>query len=199
MDIWHNRQISVGWDNIIVNAVQLEKNRWMEGKSCKAIASERGEDPIDMVCDLLAEENLAVTMISFYGSDSVLEKVLSHPHATVGSDGIYGGKPHPRLYGAYPRFIEDFVREKQIFSLPEAIHKITGFPATILGISDRGVIKERNWADLVLFDSAAIRDTATYEDPEHYPEGIAYVFVNGELVLAQGRITGHFPGKVLRK
>jgi N-acyl-D-amino-acid deacylase len=199
LDVWHNRQISVGWENIIVNAVQLEKNRWMEGKSCEAIASELGKNPIDMVCDLLAEENLAVTMISFYGSDDVLEKVLSHPHATVGSDGIYGGKPHPRLFGAYPRFIEQYVRIKEVFALPEAIRKITGFPAAILGLTDRGVIEEGCWADLVIFDSDRIRDAATYEDPEHYPEGISYVFVNGELVLEQGRMTGHYPGTVLRK
>jgi N-acyl-D-amino-acid deacylase len=171
----------------------------MEGKSCEAIATERGENPIDMVCHLLAEENLAVTMISFYGSDAVLEKVLSHPHATVGSDGIYGGKPHPRLYGAYPRFIEQFVRKKEVFPLPEAIRKITSFPAKILGITDRGVIQEGNWADLVLFESSTIRDKATYEDPEHYPEGISFVFVNGELVLDKGGATGNYPGKVLRK
>jgi N-acyl-D-amino-acid deacylase len=199
LDIWHNRQISVGWDNIIVNAVQLEKNRWMEGKSCETIASAVGENPIDMVCSLLAEENLAVTMISFYGSNSVLEKVLSHPHATVGSDGIYGGKPHPRLYGAYPRFIEDFVRDKQIFTLPEAIYKITSFPAAILGITDRGVLKDGNWADIVLFNPDTIKDTGTYEDPVHFPEGIPYVFVNGDLVIDQGRLTDRFTGKVLRK
>jgi N-acyl-D-amino-acid deacylase len=171
----------------------------MEGKSCEAISLELGKNPIDMVCDVLAEENLAVTMISFYGSDAILEKVLSHGHATVGSDGIYGGRPHPRLYGAYPRFVAEFVREKKIFALPEAICKITSFPATILDISDRGVLKEGNWADIVLFDPDTITDTATYEDPERYPEGISYVFVNGQLVVKQGQLTGEFPGKVLRK
>jgi len=199
LDVWHNRQISVGWDNIIVNAVHLEKNRWMEGKSCEAIAEALGKTPIDSVCDVLAEENLAVTMISFYGSDAVLEKVLSHSRATVGSDGIYGGKPHPRLYGAYPRFIGVFVREKKTFNLPEAIFKITGFPAGILGLSDRGMLKEGYWADIVLFDMDTINDTATYEDPEHYPEGIPNVFVNGSLVVENSRLTGEYPGKVLRK
>lgn len=199
LDVWHNRQISVGWKNIIVTAVQLERNRWMEGKSCEAIAKELGMNPIDMVCDLLAEEELAVTMITFYGSDEVLEKVLAHSHATVGTDGIYGGRPHPRLYGTYPRFIKMFVREKSMFTLPEAIRKVTSFPAQILGISDRGILREGNWADIVLFDPETIGDTATYEEPESYPQGIQYVFVNGKLVVDQQNVTRSLPGRVLRK
>jgi len=199
LDVWHNREISVGWENIIVTAVQLEKNHWMEGKSCKAIARELGMNPIDMVCDLLSEEKLAVTMISFYGSDEVLERVLAHSHATVGSDGIYGGRPHPRLYGTYPRFIEMFVREKKMFTLPEAISKVTSLPAQILGISDRGILKKGNWADIVLFYPETIGDTATYEEPKSYPEGIQYVFVNGKLVIDQQSVTGNLPGRVLRK
>jgi N-acyl-D-amino-acid deacylase len=199
LDVWHNRQISVGWKNIIVSAVQLERNRWMEGKSCEAIAKELGMNPIDMVCDLLAEEELAVTMITFYGSDEVLEKILAHSHATVGSDGIYGGRPHPRLYGTYPRFIKMFVREKSMFTQPEAIRKVTSFPAQILGISDRGILREGNWADIVLFDPETIGDTSTYEEPESYPQGIQYVFVNGKLVVDQQNVTSSLPGRVLRK
>jgi N-acyl-D-amino-acid deacylase len=199
LDVWHNRQISVGWENIIINAVHLEKNRWMQGKSCQAVADKLQKNPIDMVCDLLAEERMAVTMISFYGSEEVLDKVLTHSQATVGSDGIYGGRPHPRLYGTYPRFIQRYVREKKMLRLPDAIRKITASPAQILGLSDRGVIKEGYWADIVLFDPEKISDTATYESPENYPVGIFYVFVNGKLVVDQGRVTGAHPGRVLRK
>ena len=169
--VWNNRQISVGWENIIVTAVQHDAHRWMEGQSCRAIAGKLGQDPIDMVCDLLAEENLAVTMITFYGSEAVMARVLAHPRAGVGSDGIYGGRPHPRLYGAFPRFIKHFVRDNGLLSLPEAIRKITGLPAQILGIADRGVIREGAWADLVLFDPETIGDTATYEDPQRHPRG----------------------------
>lgn len=199
LDVWHNRQISVGWENIWVTAVHLDKNRWMEGKSCQAIADAQGKNPIDAVCDLLAEEKLAVTMISFYGSDEILKKVLSHPQATIGSDGIYGGKTHPRLYGTYPKFLKEYVREQKVFSLPEAIRKITSFPASILGIGDRGLLKEGHWADVVLFDPATIADNATYEEPERYPTGIPYVFVNGETVVDPSGYTGGLPGKVLRK
>lgn len=199
LDVWHNRQISVGWDNIIVTAVRLDHNRWTEGLSCQAIADRQGKDPVDAVCDLLAEERLAVTMISFYGSEEVLEKVLTHPRATVGSDGIYGGRPHPRLYGTYPRYLRRYVREKKVFSLEEALRRITSFPASILGLIDRGTVKEGYWADLVLFDPHTIGDRATYEEPELYPEGISSVFVNGVEVVNQQGTTGELPGKVLRK
>lgn len=199
LDVWHNRQISVGWENIWVTAVHKDSNRWMEGKSCQAIADAQGKNPIDAVCDVLADEKLAVTMISFYGSEDVLKKVLSHPNATLGSDGIYGGKTHPRLYGSYPKFIKEYVREKKILTLPEAIRKITAFPAEILGIPDRGLLKEGYWADVVLFDPDKIADTATYENPVSYPVGLPYVFVNGTMVVEDSRYTGKLPGKVLRK
>ncbi|MDR1731547.1 MAG: D-aminoacylase [Synergistaceae bacterium] len=199
LDVWHNRQISVGWDKILVTAVQLEKNRWMEGQSCQAIADAQGKNPIDAVCDLLAEEKLAVTMISFYGSDEVLQKVLSHPQATVGSDGIYGGRPHPRLYGTYPKFLKEFALTKHVFTLPEAVRRVTSFPASILGLKDRGVLKEGNQADVVLFDPRRLADTATYDEPERYPEGIPWVFVNGEMVVDESGYTGKTPGKVLRR
>ena len=199
LDVWNNRSISVGWSKIYVSAVKSEKNRWMEGTSCAELASTRDQDPIDFVCDLLAEENLAVTMISFYGSDQVLEKVLRHPRATVGSDGIFGGRPHPRLYGAYPRFLKKFVNKERLMSLTEAIHKITGFPAGILGLEGRGLLKEGYWADLVLLDPSRIADTSTYEQPEQYPEGIPYVMVNGQLVVDGSESTGSLPGRALRK
>jgi N-acyl-D-amino-acid deacylase len=170
----------------------------MEGLSCQAIADKLGKNPIDMTMDLLAEEKLAVTMISFYGSDEILEKVIGHPHGTVGSDGIYGGKPHPRLYGAYPCYFRRFVREKPLFSIEEAVRKVTSFPASILGLKDRGQIKENFWADLVVFDPDTISDRSTYDDPEQYPEGISYVIVNGEVVVEKGKATSNLPGKVLR-
>jgi len=199
LDVWNNRSISVGWAKIVVSAVSSEKNRWMEGRDCADLADTVGKEPLDFVCDLLAEENLAVTMISFYGSERVLEKVLSHAQATVGSDGIYGGRPHPRLYGTYPRFLKEFVRVKKMMSLPEAVHKCTGFPAEILGLKERGILKEGYWADVVLFDPERVADTATYDEPEQYPEGLPYVFVNGDLVVDQGMFTGKLSGRALRE
>jgi N-acyl-D-amino-acid deacylase len=199
LDVWNNRSISVGWSNIVISAVSSEGNRWMEGRDCADLAHACGKDPLDFVCDLLAEENLAVTMISFYGSEHVLEKVLCHPQGTVASDGIFGGRPHPRLYGTYPRFLKEFVRVRGLLDLVEAIHKITAFPAGILGLDDRGTLREGAWADIVLLDPEQVADTATYEEPEQYPEGVPYVFVNGELVVDRGLFTGSLPGRALRK
>ncbi len=199
LDVWNNRSISVGWSKIVVSAVNSEENRWMEGRDVADLAQTCGRDPLDFVCDLLAEENLAVTMISHYGSEHVLEKVLGHPQATVGSDGIYGGRPHPRLYSAYPRYLKEFVRVRKIFDLPEAIRKVTSFPAAILGLKDRGILREGAWADIVLLDPERVADKATYDEPEKYPEGIPYVLVNGELVVDQGAFTGKLPGRTLRK
>jgi N-acyl-D-amino-acid deacylase len=199
LDVWNNRSISVGWSKVIVSAVASDKNRWMEGKSCAELADINGVHPIDFICDLLAEENLAVTMISFYGSEEVLDKVLGHSQATVGSDGIFGGRPHPRLYGTYPRFLNQYVNVKKRMSLPEAIRKVTGFPASILGLESRGLLKEGYWADIVLLDPVAVASRATYEDPIRYPEGIPYVMVNGELVVKGGKATRRLPGQALRK
>ena len=199
LDVWNNRQISVGWENIVVTAVQSERNRWVQGLSCMEIAERLGKNPVDAVCDLLAEERLAVTMISFYGSDDVLEKILTSPRASVGSDGIYGGRPHPRLYGTFPKFLRDFCLDSKKLSLEEGVKKITSFPAKILGIPDRGILAEGFWADMVLFHPSSLRDKGTYEEPEQFPEGIHSVFVNGVRVVDEKGTTGKLPGKVLRR
>jgi N-acyl-D-amino-acid deacylase len=198
LEVWNNRSISVGWDKIYVSGVTQEKNRWMEGKHCAELASACGQDPIDFVCELLAEEELAVTMISFYGSDKVMDKVLSHPNATVGSDGVFLGRPHPRLYGTFPRYLQLYVREKGTMTLAEAVRKITSSPAEILGLKDRGLLREGFWADVVLLDPTRVADRATYEDPKQYPAGIPFVFVNGQPVVEHGQYTGGLLGQVLR-
>ncbi len=199
LDVWHNRSLSIGWQNIIISAVNSEKNRWMEGRSCEDLAKVSNKNPIDFVCDLLAEENLAVTMISHYGSEEVLEKVLRHPHATVGTDGIFGGQPHPRLYGTFPRFIHEFVNAKKMLTLTEAIRKITSFPAGILGLNRRGIVKEGYWADLVIFDPSSFVDTATYDNPRAYSKGLLFVLVNGQIVVDGKGLTKNLPGHVLNK
>ena len=103
------------------------------------------------------------------------------------------------MYGAFPRFLKEFVQSKRMMSLPEAIRKVSGFPAQILGLKDRGFLKEGYWADVVLFDAERVADRSTYEEPERYPAGIPYVFVNGKLVVERGKTTGNLPGRALRK
>ena len=118
----------------------------------------------------------------------------------VGSDGIpTGGKPHPRLYGTFPRVLGLYARKEGLFSLETAIHRMTGLPATKFRLEDRGFVREGAFADLVIFDPARVLDIATYEDPRRHPEGIHHVFVNGTAVVREGEHTGARPGRALRR
>ena len=109
------------------------------------------------------------------------------------------GTPHPGAYGAYPRILGRYVREEKVLSLEEAIRRMTGLPAARLGFSERGILREGAWADLVIFDANTVRDRATHTAPRQRPEGIHYVLINGEPVVDQGRYTGKIVGQVLRK
>ncbi len=120
-------------------------------------------------------------------------------HASDGATIEYGkAKPHPRSYGTYPRVLGRYVREEKVVSLEEAIRKMTTLPAQRLNLQDRGALKEGMWADIVLFDPETVIDRATWTNPHQYPDGIPYVFVNGELVIMHGKWAGTHPGKVLR-
>lgn len=196
---WEHDPSTVGWENILVSGVTLEKNYWMQGRSIADLAAQTGMDEVSLVCDLLAEERLAVTAIFFYGSEDVLEKVLAHPLGCVGSDGVHLGRPHPRLYGSFPRFIEQFALRKKIISLQEAVRKVTSLPAEILGLKKRGRLQEGWYADIVLFDPEKLRAPLNYQEPENYTEGIVHVLVNGRWVLRDGVYKGDLAGEVLRK
>jgi N-acyl-D-amino-acid deacylase len=127
--------------------------------------------------------------------------VMRHPSTMIGSDGLptLEGKPHPRLYGTFARVLGRYAREQKLFSLSEAIHRMTGFPAHKFGFADRGTLEAGKKADLVLFDPNAIIDCGTFEDPHRPPKGIAAVYVNGELVVKGGKPTGTRAGMVLRR
>lgn len=139
-------------------------------------------------------------------SENDIETALKFPWTSIGSDagtaltpggGDALGLPHPRSYGNFPRVIARFVREKHTLMLPDAIRKMTSWPATRMRIADRGLIREGMWADAVVFDYDKIQDRSTYEQPDLSPEGIDYVLVNGHVVVDHGRPTGARPGKVI--
>ncbi len=181
LQVWHNRAISVGWENIVVSWVQSEDNSSFIGMSMEEISRETQKDPVDAVCDLLLAEQLQVTMISHYGSEENLSSIYRHPASVVATDGIYGGRPHPRLWGSYPRFFSRYVAEEGTLTLPEAVRKTTSAPARILGLTDRGTIKAGQRADLVVFDLDEVADRATYQNPEMPSVGIKKVMVKGSV------------------
>jgi dihydroorotase/N-acyl-D-amino-acid deacylase len=114
-------------------------------------------------------------------------------------DGLLGQEhPHPRAYGTFPRILRKYVREEHALTLEDAIRKFTSLPAEQMRLTDRGVLKQGMWADLVIFDPKTIQDLATYEKPNQLAQGMTYVLVNGVPVIAEGTMTGALPGRVLR-
>jgi N-acyl-D-amino-acid deacylase len=126
---------------------------------------------------------------------------MKYPLTAHASDGgiraLNVGKPHPRNYGTFPRILKTYVREKGILSFEEAIRKMTSLPAKRLDLKERGRIKEGYYADITIVDPVRVSDTATWENPHQYPEGIPYVLVNGKLVVENSKIKGVFPGMVI--
>ncbi len=194
-----------GWERIVVATVKTDANKRFEGKSIAAIAQERNVDEVCAIIDLCNEERGAVNVLLFYIDDQDVKAVMRHPLSMFGSDGkalktegpLAAGKPHPRNFGAYPRVLAKYVREEKTLSLPEAVRKMTSFPAEKFSIEGRGLLKTGRFADITVFDPLAVRDAATFEDPKRYPVGIPHVVVNGKVVLRDSELTGALPGKVL--
>jgi N-acyl-D-amino-acid deacylase len=196
---WDNWVDTCTWDGIVVSAVKTEANRFVEGKSVAEIAKTIGKSPIDTVCDLLIAEENAVTMVVFYGNEEDVKEIMRSEYMALCSDGIVGGKPHPRVYGTCARFLGKYVREEKVLTLPQAVKRMTSFPAQRLSLHDRGLIREGMIADIVIFDPEMILDRGTYAEPNQYPVGIEYVLVNGKVAVEEGKLTGIRAGKALRR
>jgi N-acyl-D-amino-acid deacylase len=192
-----------------LDRVQFALVRWMpelEGKTLKYWCEMKGLEPtVENGADLVIEAQLnGGASCVFHAMDQGdVERIMQHPMTMIGSDGRLvkpgQGHPHPRWYGSFPRILGRYVREKQILTLEEAIYKMTGLSASSLGLTDRGTIKEGNYADLTLFDPATVIDKSTFEDPHQYPEGIAFVLVNGKVAVDDGEFQDKRSGQVLRK
>ncbi|HKY33967.1 MAG TPA: amidohydrolase family protein [Candidatus Polarisedimenticolia bacterium] len=204
----HNLVRAVGWDAITVGSVVSSQGRRYEGMSLVELGRARGASPFDAVCDLMLEERGKVSQIIHgisgeEGSEGGLEAILAHGQAAVCTDANdYGrGRPHPAAYGAFPRVLGRYVRERRVLSLQEAVHKMTGRPAGLLGLHDRGVVRRGAWADLVVFDAETIGSEATCAAPRRPASGIRWVLVNGEVACASGEPPpGARPsGRILRR
>ncbi len=204
-DSWFPKELilpfmTIGLSRLVV--VSSVKNRHeYEGMTLAAISRKRRQSLYDTMLDLLIEEELAVAAIAHVMSEKDVETVMKHPQTMIGSDGFpqREGKPHPRSYGTYPRVIEHYVRDRGLFSLETAIHKMTGMVARKLGIADRGELRVGARADVLVLDAANMHDRATYADPRRHPTGLAHVFVDGAWTVRDGVHTGARGGRVLEK
>ena len=195
------------WDTIMISEVTLEKNRRYEGLRVSQAARLARAEPVDFLLDMLREERNNVDAIYFAMSEDNLREILRKPYVMIGSDAgcrdHYGplskGRPHPRGFGTFARVLGHFVRDEKLFDLPTAIRKMTWDPCRRLGLQDRGLLRPGFAADVVLFDPTRIKDTATYEEPIKYPEGVEMVLVNGVATVEGGQHTGARAGRMVRR
>jgi N-acyl-D-amino-acid deacylase len=200
---WDSRSGVRDWTDILVSDCQPRPD--LLGKNIAEIAAAEGQDPLETVFDLIVVSEGQVACVWFTQLEENVQTLMRHPLVVVGSDGsslkpqgVLGQrKVHPRNYGTFPRVLGHYVREEKVLSLEEAVKKMTSVTAARFGLTDRGVVREGAWADLVLFDAETVIDRATFTDPHRYPEGIPYVVVNGIVVIDQGQHTGALPGRVL--
>ena len=186
-------------NNWLTNFTRPE-NRAYDGRLLTDIAETRGQDPADALFDLLVEENLGISTVGLGTNPQTLPAFVSHPAGMIASDAIlFGEYPNPRSYGCFPVVLAEFVRAERHLRLPEAIRKMTSFPAQRLGLPDRGLLRDGFKADVVVFNPETVKALATKEDPRQYPVGIEYVIVNGRVVIDGGENTGALPGRALRR
>ena len=205
---WNNEWQQVkGPESFILSAVQNRKLIPLQGKSIAEIAKLWNKDPIDTVFDILIEDE-AFTMVGMFMMDepdvalALRQGWVSICNDSQGSalDGVLGREhPHPRAFGTFPRILRKYVREEKLLTLEDAIRKFTSLPAGRMRFADRGVLKAGMWADVVVFDPEAVRDLATFDEPNQLSEGMRFVLVNGVPVIEEGKMTNALPGKVLTR
>lgn len=202
----HNLVEATGWDNVWIISVGSETNRPHEGKSVARLAKELGKHPFDVAADLILEERGRVLALYIGVSGDLeeewaLRQIVQHPNAAIETDAfsLGHGRPNPALIGAFPRILGQYVREQRLLTIEQAIYKMTGLSAARLGLAERGVLREGNWADVTVFDANTVGDHSTYLDPEQPPSGIEYVIINGTIVLEDGEVDMTVsPGRVVR-
>ncbi|HEY7451645.1 MAG TPA: D-aminoacylase [Candidatus Limnocylindria bacterium] len=187
------------WADVRMGAFASAENQRWEGHTVAEASEALGQDPVDVLCDLLLAEDLRLNQVTPGPWSETLPHFVSHPVGMVGTDSTFIGlKPSPRTYGSYPRILGQFVRDERRLSLEEAIRKMTSAPAARLGLRERGLLRDGYAADVVVFDPERVRSNATYDQPRRFPEGIQHVLVNGVPVVEGGRHTGALPGRALR-
>lgn len=203
---WDNFWKWSGPEGIVIPDIPSGKHPEYLGKNLSQAAGLRNHtdqvseaDAVEFAFDLLLAERMGVGMISFSQSEEVVCKIMQQPYVNVCTDGLLGGKPHPRAYGTYPRILGRYVREQKLISLPEAIRKMSGLAAETFQLQYHGTIQDGFQANLVVFDPQRVIDCATFEDSRQFPKGIEHVVVQGQLAIRNGEsyLPGH--GKAVRR
>lgn len=203
---WDNEWQEIGGPHdVLITAVNNPALRAIQGKRLDEIAAMWHEDAINTLFDILVKDSAQTSVAVFGMSEPDVRLALAQPWVSIDNDasgaspeGILGQEhPHPRAYATFPRILRKYVRDEHLLTLPDAIRKFTALAAQREHLADRGVIKRGMWADLVVFDPDSVRDVATYENPNQLSVGMRWVLVNGVPVIADGKMTGARPGRIL--
>ena len=206
-DEWENLMLLAGDPSrVLLVGFKADSLKHLTGMSLAAVAEARGMSPEDAAIDLVIKDGSRVGTVYFLMSEDNVRRQIQLPWMAFDSDagapapeGVFlKSNPHPRAYGNFARLLGRYVRDEGLIPMEEAIHKLTGFPAENLKLRDRGTLRPGSFADVVVFDPAAVRDLATFEEPHQLAEGMGHVFVNGVHVLMNGEHTGATPGRVVR-
>jgi dihydroorotase/N-acyl-D-amino-acid deacylase len=204
---WENIYLgSGGAGGVLISSVVHPELEGLQGKRINEIAAEQKKDELDALFDLILADHGATSAIYFMMSEDDLRAALRAPFVSICTDSgaratdgpLSTAKGHPRGWGSYPRILSRYVRDEHLLTLEEAVRKMTGLPASRVGLKDRGVLREGAYADLTIFDPQTVRDRSTFENPNQYAEGIPYVIINGQLTVDNGQRTKSLAGRVLR-
>ena len=193
-------------DKVILVGFKTEALKPLTGKTLGEVARQRGRPPEEVAADLIVADETRIQVVYFGMSEENVRREVAIPWMSFGSDaasqapeGVFlKSSTHPRAYGNFARLLGNYIRDEKATTLADAIRRLTSFPASNLGIKDRGLLKSGMYADIVLFDPAAIRDHATFARPQQLASGVRDVFVNGMQVVRNGVHTGAKPGRVVR-
>jgi dihydroorotase/N-acyl-D-amino-acid deacylase len=204
---WENIYLgSGGPGGILIGSVTNRDLETWQGKRLSEIAAAQNKDPLDALLDFIIADHGQTGAIFFMMQESDMQAALKSPFVSICTDSgaratdgpLAGSKSHPRGWGTYPRILGRYVRDQHLMTLEFAIHKMTGLPASNLGLKQRGLLREGYFADLTIFDPKTVMDRATFEEPNQYPVGIDFVIVNGQIEVDKGRRTAALAGRVLR-
>ncbi|MBV8856751.1 MAG: D-aminoacylase [Acidobacteria bacterium] len=204
---WENIYLgSGGGSGVLIGSVVNRELEGLQGKRVSEIAKEQGKDELDALFDIVVADRGQTGAIYFMMNEDDLRAALREPFVSICTDSgaraadgpLSGSKSHPRGWGSYPRILARYVRDEHLLTLEQAVHKMTGQPAARVGLRDRGVLRAGAYADITVFDPARVRDLATFDQPNQYPEGIQYVVVNGQIEVDAGRRTNANAGRPLR-